>query len=257
MPGQKLNRFGQQIKCMSVKLALVQELVLVGATESRKPQLALGVMGQEFAAEHYHRRIDKGSPNSESQSIQDVRQIVGGGIGGQSATRDAGLDRPPDLLGVQFINRYFGNFVLPATPRMRTFQQNPLIGFLRHDRTGRSDTLVRPPVVGARQTVSRRRGFQDQDLTAIRVHRNPLCFNWNGGIKSAQNLRQILKCPICNRLADDGNIRSNADQYLSTSTIRKGAKSLSGSGKLSRALLEFKQFGFASSNEVQQVLVCH
>jgi hypothetical protein len=39
------------------------------------------------------------------------------------------LDRPPDLLGVQFIKRYFGNFVLPATPRMRTFQENPLIGF--------------------------------------------------------------------------------------------------------------------------------
>ena len=112
-----------------MKLALVQELVLVGATKSSKPQLALRVMGQKLATEHDNGRIDKGSPDTEPQSVQDIRQIVGGGIGGQSATRDAGLDRPPDLLGVQFIKRYFGNFVLPATPRMRTFQENPLIGF--------------------------------------------------------------------------------------------------------------------------------
>jgi hypothetical protein len=34
-------------------------------------------MGQELATEHYHRRIDKGIANAKSQSVEDVRQIVG------------------------------------------------------------------------------------------------------------------------------------------------------------------------------------
>jgi hypothetical protein len=58
-------------------------------------------------------------------------------------------------------------------------------------------------------------------------------------------------------LSDDRTVWPNADQYLSTATIRKGAKSLSGPGKLGRALLEFKLFGFASLDERQQFLVCH
>jgi hypothetical protein len=84
-----------------MQLALVQKLVLVCAPKSRKPQLTLRVMGQKLATEHNNRRIDKDSANAESQSVQDVRQIIGGGIGGQPATRDTGLNRPPDLLGVQ------------------------------------------------------------------------------------------------------------------------------------------------------------
>jgi len=43
----------------------------------------LGVMGQKLASENYYSRIDKSTANSESQSVQDVRQVVGGGIGGQ------------------------------------------------------------------------------------------------------------------------------------------------------------------------------
>ena len=140
---------------------------------------------------------------------------------------------------------------------MRTFQENPLIGFLRHDRGGRSDTLVRTPVVGARQTVSGRGGFQNQDFKAIRAHWNPLGFNRNGRIKATQNLREFLKGLVRKCLPDDRTIRFNADQYLSTATIRESTKSLSGPGKLGRALLEFKLFGFASSNEVQKVLICH
>jgi hypothetical protein len=77
MPGQELHRLGQQFEGMSMKLALVQELVLVCTAESSKPQLALRVMGQELATEHYHRRIDKGIANAKSQSVEDVRQIVG------------------------------------------------------------------------------------------------------------------------------------------------------------------------------------
>jgi len=131
----------------------------------------LRVMGQKLATEHDYSRIDKSSANAESQSVQDVRQIVGEGIGGQPAARDTGLDRPPNLLGVQFIDRYFGYFVLPAMPRMCAFQENPLLGFLWHDRGRRSDTLVRTPVVGARQTVSHCGGFQNQRL---QDHSRPL-----------------------------------------------------------------------------------
>jgi len=76
-------------------------------------------------------------------------------------------------------------------------------------------------------------------------------------IKATQNLREFLKGLVRKCLPDDRTIRSNADQYLSTATIRKGAKSLSGPGKLGRALLEFKLFGFASLDERQQFLVCH
>jgi hypothetical protein len=132
-----------------------------------------------------------------------------------------------------------------------------LIRFLRYHPGGCSDTLVRPPVVSAGQTVSRRCGFQSQNLKAIRAHWNSLCFNRNGRIKTAQDLRQFLKGLIRNRLADDGTIRPNADQYLSASTIHEGAKSLSGSGKLSRALLEFKLIGFPSLNESQQLPARH
>jgi len=240
-----------------MKLALVQELVLVSAAKSCKPQLALRVMGQKLATEHDNSRIDKGSANSESQSVQDVRQIVGGGIGGQSAARDTGLNRPPNLLGVQFIDRYFGNFVLPAMPRMRAFKENPLVGFLWHDRGGRSDTLVRTPIVCARQAVSRRSGFQNQDFKAIRAHWNPLGFNRNGRVKAAQNLRQFLKSLIRDCLTYNRTVWPNPDQHLSAPTVHEGAKGLAGPGKLSGALLEFKLFGFAPSNEVQQFLVCH
>ena len=106
---------------MPMKLALIQELVPINTTESRQPQLALRIVRQEIAPEHYYRRIDEISANSESQSVPDVRQIVGGGIGGQPAARDTGLDCPPNLLDVQFIDCYFGNFVLRAMPRMRAF----------------------------------------------------------------------------------------------------------------------------------------
>ena len=132
-----------------MKLALIQELVLVGAAKSRKPQLALRVMGQKLATEHDNSRIDKGSANSESQSVQDVRQIVGGGIGGQSAARDTGLNRPPNLLGVQFIDRYFGNFVLPAMPRMRAFKENPLVGCRAETRSRERLERSRPDAVYA------------------------------------------------------------------------------------------------------------
>jgi hypothetical protein len=214
-------------------------------------------VGQKLATEHDNGCIDKGSHDTESQSVQDVRQIVGRGIGGQSAARDTGLDRPPNLQGVQFIDSYFGNFVLPAMSRMRAFEENPLIGFLRHDRGGRSDTLVRTPIVRARQAVSRRSGFQNQDFKAIRAHWNPLGFNRNGRIKATQNLRQFLKGLIRDGLTDDRTVWSNPDQDLSAPTVHEGAKGLAGPGKLSGALLEFKLFGFASTNEVQQVLVCH
>jgi len=62
---------------------------------------------------------------------------------------------------------------------------------------------------------------------------------------------------ISNRLADDGTIRPNADQHMSVPTIHEGAKSLANPGKLSRALLEFKLFGFASLNECQQFPARH
>ena len=140
---------------------------------------------------------------------------------------------------------------------MRALEENPLIGLLRHDRGGRSDTLVRTPIVGAGQAVSRRSGFQNQDFKAIRAHRNPLGFNRNGRIKATQNLRQFLKSLIRDCLADNGTIRPNPDQHLSAAAVHEGAKGLAGPGKLSRALLEFKLFGFASSNEVLQLLVCH
>jgi hypothetical protein len=39
--------------------------------------------------------------------------------------------------------------------------------------------------------------------------------------------------------------------------LDEGAEGLAGPGNLSGALLEFKLFGFASSNECQQVLICH
>jgi hypothetical protein len=240
-----------------MKLALVQELVLVGAAKSCKPQLALRVMGQKLATEHDNSRIDKGSANSESQSVEDIRQIIGGGIGGQSAARDTGLDRTPNLLGVQFIEHYFGYFVLPAMPRMCAFQENPLIGFLWHDRGGCSDTLVRTPVVGARQSVSHCGGFQNQDFKTIRAHWNPLGFNRNGRIKTTQNLRQFLKSLVRDRLTNDRTVWPDPDQHLSAPTVHEGAKGLAGPGKLSGALLEFKLFGFASSNECQQVLICH
>jgi hypothetical protein len=35
-------------------------------------------MGQKLATEHDYSRIDKSSVNAESQSVQDVRQIVDG-----------------------------------------------------------------------------------------------------------------------------------------------------------------------------------
>lgn len=103
-------------------------------------------MGQKLATEHDYSRIDKGSANSESQSVEDIRQIIGGGIGGQSAARDTGLDRTSNLLGVQFIDRYFGYFVLPAMPRMCAFQENPLIGFpSRARRTTHKPTRTTQP----------------------------------------------------------------------------------------------------------------
>jgi hypothetical protein len=37
----------------------------------------------------------------------------------------------------------------------------------------------------------------------------------------------------------------------------KAQKGLGGPGKLRRALLEFKLFGFVSPNEVLQLLACH
>jgi hypothetical protein len=242
---------------MAMKLALVQELVLVGATKSRKPQLALGVMGQKLPSENYYSRIDKSTANSESQSVQDVRQVVGGGIGSQPAARDTGLDSTPNLLGVQLIDRHFGYCVLPAVPRMRPFKENPLVGFLRHDRGGRSDTLVWTPIVCAWQTVSPGCRFQNQDFKTMRAHWNPLGFNRNGGIKATQNLRQFLKGLIRDSLPDDGTVWPNPDQHLSAATVHEGAKSLACPRKLSGALLELKLFGFATLNEREQFLVCH
>jgi hypothetical protein len=235
---------------MSMKLALIQELVLVGAAKSCKPQLALGVMGQKLATEHDNSRIDESSANAESQSVEDIRQIVGRGIGGQPATRDTGLDRTPNLLSVQFIDRHFGYCVLPAVPRMCAFQENPLVGLLRHDRGGRSDTLVRTPIVCARHTVSCECGLQDQNLKTIRAHGNSLGFNWNGRIKATQNLRQFLESLVCDGLTDDRTVWRNPDQDLSTTAVHEGAKGLTGPGKLNGALLEFKLVGFASPNEV-------
>jgi hypothetical protein len=140
---------------------------------------------------------------------------------------------------------------------MRPFKENPLVGFLRHDRGGRSDTLVRTPIVCARHTVSRGCGFQDQDFKTIRTHWNPLRFNWNGRIKATQNLRQFLKGFISDGLTDDRTVWPNPDQHLSAPAVHECAKGLAGPGKLSGALLEFKLFGFASLNERQQFLVCH
>jgi hypothetical protein len=214
-------------------------------------------MGQKLATEHDNSRIDKSSANSESQSFQDIHQIVGGGIGGQPAARDTGLDSTPNLLGVQLIDRHFGYCVLPAVPRMRPFKENPLVGFLRHDRGGRPDTLVRTPIIRARQTVSRECGFQNQDFKTIPAHWNPIGLNRNGRIKATQNLRQFLKGFISDGLTDNRTVWPNPDQNLSAPAVHEGAKGLAGPGKLSGALLEFKLFGFASLNERQQFLVCH
>ena len=48
-----------------------------------------------------------------------------------------------------------------------------------------------------------------------------------------------------------------ADQHLSAPAIHEGAEGFPGPGKLGGALLEFKLFGFTSSNEVQQFLGRH
>ena len=140
---------------------------------------------------------------------------------------------------------------------MRAFKENPLVGFLWHDRGGRSDTLVRTPIVCARQAVRRRSGFQNQDFKAVRAHLNPLGLNRNGRTKATQKLRQFLKGLIRDGLTDDRTFRPNPDQHLSAPTVHEGTNGLASPGKLRGALLEFKLFGFASSNECQQVLICH
>ena len=61
---------------------------------------------------------------------------------------------------------------------------NCIICFLRHDRCCCSDTLVWTPIVCAGQAVGGRRGSQDENFKAACGHRYPLCFNWNGGIKT-------------------------------------------------------------------------
>ena len=119
MPGKKLHRLGQQTKRVPMKLALIQELVLINATESRQPQLALRIMRQEIAPENYYRRIDESSAKPQSQSVQNVSQIVSRRVGRQPAACDPGLNRPANLRGVQCVDRYVGNLVLPAVTRMR------------------------------------------------------------------------------------------------------------------------------------------
>jgi hypothetical protein len=140
---------------------------------------------------------------------------------------------------------------------MRAFKENPLVGFLWHDRGGRSETLVLTPIACARQAVRRRSGLQNQDFKAVRAHLNPLGFNRNGRIKATQYLRQFLKGLIRDGLTEDRTVRPNPDHHLSAPTVHEGTKSLASPGKLSGALLEFKLFGFASSNECRQVLICH
>ena len=240
-----------------MKLALIQELVLINATESRQPQLALRIMRQEIAPENYYGRIDESSAKPQSKSVQNVSQIVSRRVGRQPAACDPGLNRPANLRGVKFIDRYVGNLVLPAVPRMRALEQDSLIGLLRHDRCSRPNPLIWSPIVGTRQAISCWSGTQNQNLKSFCPRRYPLSLNWYGRIKAAQNLGQVLKSLIRDCLADNGTIRPNPDQHLSAAAIHEGAKGLAGPGKLSRALLEFKLFGFASSNEVLQLLACH
>ena len=105
--------------------------------------------------------------------------------------------------------------------------------------------------------VTSRHGSSPPWCSASCSRRYPLRLNWNGRIKAAQNLSQVLKSLIRDCLADNRTIRSNPDQHLSAATIHEGTKGLAVPGKLSRALLEFKLFGFVSSNEVLQLLACH
>ncbi len=257
MPGQKLHSFRKQSEGMTMKLPLVEELVLVGATEPGKSQLALRVVRQKLATESHYRGIHQRSANAQTQPIQDVSQIICGSIGGQSAARNTRMDCPANFLYVEFIDHYVGNFVFPTMPRMRTFQKNPLVCLLWHDRRGRPDALIRSPIVGAWETVSRRRGLQNQNLKAARAHRNLLSFDRDGRIKAAQDLREVLKSLVRQRLTNDRTVRPDADQHLSAPAIHEGAKRLSSSGELRRALLEFKLFGFTSRCEVQQFLEHH
>jgi hypothetical protein len=257
MPGQKLHSFRKQSEGMTMKLPLVEELVLVGATEPGKSQLALRVVRQKLAAEGHYRRIYQRPANAQTQPIQDVSQIIRGSISGQSTARNTRLDCPANLLHVKFIDRHVGNFVFPAMPGMRALQKNSLVCFLRHDRRGRPDALIRPSIVSAWKTVSHRCGLQNQDLKAARVHRDLLRFDRDGRIKAAQDLRKVLKSLVRQRLTDDRTVRPNADQYLSAPAIHEGAKRFSSSGELRRALLEFKLFGFTSRCEVSQFLERH
>ncbi|MGB6404544.1 MAG: hypothetical protein WBF26_17020 [Candidatus Sulfotelmatobacter sp.] len=64
---------------MPMKLALIQDLVLINATESRQPQLALRIVRQESAPENYSGRIDESSAKPQPQSVQNVSKITGGG----------------------------------------------------------------------------------------------------------------------------------------------------------------------------------
>jgi hypothetical protein len=77
------------------------------------------------------------------------------------------------------------------------------------------------------------------------------------GTKTPQNLGQFLKSLVRDRLADNCTAWTHADHHLPATPIHEGAKGLGGSGKLSRALFEFKLFGFASLNESQQFQACH
>jgi hypothetical protein len=130
------------MEAMTMYLALVEELCLVGSSEASHPKLALWEVGKKLATEGHYRRAQEVPFGSKAEAVQDFGGLSPGGFR-KSPRLNTEARGPQNLILVQVLNLVaFGPLILPAMPGMYSIEQQLLVARLRHQGDGRTQALI-------------------------------------------------------------------------------------------------------------------
>lgn len=136
----------------------------LGAAETPHLQQTLGVVRQETDAVEDLRRLRDDAIPAQAQTFEDVADLRA------RPRRDTPLlnrrlSRSQDLLMIEITEaNAHCRLVLPPSPGVRPIEQECFVAFLRHDRSCRTDPLVRSSANGERARVSDRGHIDNDEL---------------------------------------------------------------------------------------------
>ena len=248
MAMQECHRLVQQVKGVALMLAVVDELVFIGAFEAGQPEGALWIMKRGFGPEKDDRRIQQAAVNTQVETVEDLRNVGAGGFG-QTPGFDTKAHGAQNLVSVEIGN---GDCVsghrFPAVPGMHVLEDSFLIACSRQHGGRRADAVIGPAVESEGALTRQSRSYQHQHFATARKQ-NPLLSHCRRRLKMRQHGGHLAQGGIRDRLADDPALGGDPDENPAAIGIEERAEGLTGTGELGGGLFEFHRLTFTGGDD--------